>query len=284
MLAALKYYSIRLAIVLHKALPEFVKIIICYSLAFLSFLFLKNRRKIIEENIKIITGKENKKLVLQTFINFSLDFADLLKIYCLNSEKIKKLPKIIRGTEYIENALKNGKGIIFVDAHLGNWEVGGCFLGAMGYPVVAVVEPLKDKRYYKLLNKLRTKTGMGIIELNLSVGRNILKNLKQGKLVVLLGDRDLTGTGIEVEFFGKKARLPKGPAQFALKTGAPIITGYFVRKGLHYIVEAEPPINYIPTGDKEKDIRNLTEILAKRLENKIKEYPTQWYVFQRPWD
>ena len=107
--------------------------------------------------------------------------------------------------------------------------------------------------------------------------------LRKNKLLVLLGDRDITGTGVEVNFLGGKYKLPQGPALLSLRTGAPVVFGFFYRVGFRYIAEATGPIKYKPTGNLREDAKNLTQLIANGLEAHIRRYPEQWYVFQMDW-
>lgn len=140
------------------------------------------------------------------------------------------------------------------------------------------------EKMYKLYSKLRSKTGMEILPIeNRDSMKKIIKGLKENKILVLLGDRDITGSGVKVTFLDGEYKLPRGPALLALKYDVPIVTGFFIKEDKKYIATVEPEIPVKRSGNIGEDIRNLTQIIAQRLESQIKAYPTQWYVFQMDW-
>ena len=98
-------------------------------------------------------------------------------------------------------------------------------------------------------------------------------------------DRPQREGGDEVEFFGARAWLPSGPARFALRSGAPILSCYLIRRpgDRTYLGAIEPAIPFVPTGDEEADVRALTQAIVERLEGPLRQYPDQWYMFRRMW-
>lgn len=293
----MKYYLIRIGIILRKILPEFVAYFLTIIVVNLIYPFLRNRKRIIKENLVNLnhgknterdTEKHRNRLVKETFINFALDYKDFLAIPSMTRQKIQKIAK---AQEFLnlDKALALKKGVIFVTAHFGNWDMGGCFLTSLEYKISAITEPAGGEKMYMLYNKLRAKTGMNIIGLEQrnSIQKS-LKVLRDGEILILLGDRDITKNGIEVNFLGTRSKLPKGPALLSLKTGALIVPAFFVRENRgtprgRYICTIEPAIKFTPSNKLSKDISALTQIIAQRLEKKIRDYPTQWHVFDMKW-
>jgi hypothetical protein len=118
--------------------------------------------------------------------------------------------------------------------------------------------------------------------------RQLLAALKRNELVILHVDRPVPGEGVEVQFFGESAWVPSGPATIALKTGAAIVPGYFIRdpNNRHGFVGAfSAPIDYqaFLTGDKERDIQRISQEIMAYMDDVIREHPTQWYMFRRMW-
>ncbi len=283
MFNGITYHSIRIAIILRKISGRFVFQQVARILAYLSYILLRQRRKILTENLRHIARGETR-LVRETFINFGLAYADFLAIPSMNSKEICRIAKV-RGLANLDRALSGGKGVVLVSAHLGNWDLEACYITALGYKTVGIAESLgPGKRFFNLYSRLRTKTGMKIIRLeDKRCGMEALKALRRNEALMLLGDRDITGNGVKVNFLGQEVSLPKDPALLSLKTGAPIVTAFFVRDNGKYTAIIEPPIEFKRCKILEKDIQNLTQLTAKRLERKILAYPTQWYVFQMDW-
>lgn len=283
MFNGITYHSIRIAIILRKISGRFVSYQVARILACLSYLLLRQRRRILAENLRHIAQGETR-LVRETFVNFGLTYADFLAMPSMKSKEIRRIAKV-RGRSNLDRALSAGKGVVLLSAHLGNWELEACYITALGYKTVGIAESLgPGERLFNLYSRLRTETGMKIIRLeDKRSGIKALKALRRNEVLMLLGDRDITGNGVKVNFLGQEVFLPKGPAFLSLKTEAPIVTTFFVWHNGRYIAIIEPPIEFKKGRILEKDIQNLTQLIAKRLEREILAYPTQWYVFQMDW-
>ncbi len=174
--------------------------------------------------------------------------------------------------------------MIIVSAHLGNWELGGALIGLLGYPVWVVALVHKYKRVNDFFNSQRKSKGVGVIPLGKAV-RQCLNILKENKILGLVGDRDFSKNGgIALDFFGRQALFPEGPAVFSLKTGAVIVPGCMLRnKDDTFTFKTEKPVEFSPTGDKEKDLVELIKRYKVIFEDYIRRYPDQWYIFRRFW-
>ena len=283
MFNGITYHSIRIAIILRKISGRFLFQQVARILAFLSYILLRQRRKILTENLRHISRGETRR-VRETFVNFGLAYADFLAIPSMKSKEICRIAKV-HGLSNLERALSDGKGVVLLSAHLGNWELEACYITALEYKTVGIAESFgPGERFFNLYSRLRTETGMKIIRLEDKMsGIKALKALRRNEILMLLGDRDIMGNGVNVKFLGQGSSLPKGPALLSLNTGAPIVTAFFVRENGKYMAIIEPPIEFERCKILEKDIQNLTQLIAKRLERIILTYPTQWYVFQMNW-
>lgn len=189
------------------------------------------------------------------------------------------------GVEHLERALAGGKGVILALPHLGGWDYGGAWLASVGhYPITVVVEPVEPPELLEWFTELRRSLGLEIVPLGAEVAAAVLRRLRSGGLVGLLSDRDILGTGAEVEFFGERTTLPSGPATLALRTGAPLLPTavYFTgRRGHHGLIR--PPVPVERTGRFRDDIDRVTQHLARELELLIRRAPSQWHVLQPNW-
>jgi KDO2-lipid IV(A) lauroyltransferase len=112
----------------------------------------------------------------------------------------------------------------------------------------------------------------------------LYKTLQRNEVIALVMDRPSGDNGVEVTFFGEKASLPAGPAAMSLRTGAKIIPGYCIVQPDRTVVGGMlPPIDYQPTGDRERDVQAITQMLATAMEECIRQYPDQWYMFRQMW-
>ena len=115
-------------------------------------------------------------------------------------------------------------------------------------------------------------------------GGAIVSTLRRGGLVGLLSDRDLNGTGVEVQFFGERTTMPAGPATLALRTGATLVTGaVYSGPGNDHRGIVDPPIDTTRQGSLRSDVARITQEIAHRFEREIRRAPDQWHVFQPFW-
>ncbi len=255
--------------------PRFWLIIISKALILICYPWLWGPKKVVKKNL-YYTGEEiTQAKVREVFFYYILFLIDFFAIKKLNFSHLHSRVQI-RGLHHLDNLVKNQTAGILVTGHLGNWELAGIYLGALGYPLCAVVEDVGKP--VKFLNELREKTGMETILT--SETRKIIKAIKNRKIIVLLGDRDVTGTGLETPFLNGRKKLPLGPAYMAKKFNLPLLLGYFVytKEGNYFEALAEP-LNY----SQNIDIIKLHQLIASQLGLYIKKYPTQWIVFQDEW-
>jgi KDO2-lipid IV(A) lauroyltransferase len=248
--------------------------------------FAREDRREVKENLRIIfpekTEKEIIDIQVRMFRNFAKYLVDFFRFDIIDREYIKNYIRI-ENIHYFDEAIKKGKGVIVLTAHLGNWELGGVVIGLLGYPFWAVALPHKDKRVDKFFNSKRENKGVRVIPLGKAV-RACMNLLKENKMVALVGDRDFTERGIVLDFFGKRTFFPEGAAAFALQTGAIIVPGFMLRnKDDSFILKIERPLEFSPSGDKKKDLQDLICSYKAIFEDYIRKYPDQWYQFRRFW-
>jgi lauroyl/myristoyl acyltransferase len=188
------------------------------------------------------------------------------------------------GFEQVEEAVDRGIGPILVLPHLGSWEWCAYWLTQVqGHPVTAVVERIEPPALFDWFVEFRERIGIEVVPLGGDAGRVVMSAIKSGRIVTLLCDRDITGGGVEVTFFGERTTLPSGPAVLALRTGAPLLpTGVYDRgRQRHGIVR--PPISTERTGSFRKDVTRVTQAIADELEALIRLAPEQWHLLQPNW-
>jgi KDO2-lipid IV(A) lauroyltransferase len=189
----------------------------------------------------------------------------------------------IDGRDHVDKALAGGKGVVVGTPHLGNWDLGAAWFAAQGYQPTTVVEPIEPPALFEWFCAYRRELGMGIVPLGPEAGTTLLKKLREGLMVGLVCDRDLTRTGVEVEFFGERTTFPGGPATLALRAGAPLMAGanFFAGDGHHCIMR--PPLDTTRQGTIKEDIARITQALAAEFEVLIRMAPDQWHLLQPNW-
>jgi KDO2-lipid IV(A) lauroyltransferase len=189
------------------------------------------------------------------------------------------------GADHLWRALQEGRGAIVALPHVGNWDAAGPWLRSMDRPIVAVAEQLRPARLYDLFVANRSAGGVEIIGLgDDGIGRRLTAKLSEGYIVALVADRDLTGRGVEATMFGRVRRLPAGPAQLSISTGAPLLVTpvYQVAGGWRCVMS--PPLEIERSGDRRADAAALTRRMGEEFERAIAAAPADWHMFQPAWE
>jgi lauroyl/myristoyl acyltransferase len=230
-----------------------------------------------------LTPAELDRRVRATFDSYGRYWWELLRVA---SDARRPLARRMRseGFEHLSSAIAAGKGVIVALPHVGGWDFGGAWLAQQGYPSTVVVEPVEPPQLLEWFSSVRNRIGMEVVPLGPGAGARVAEVLREGKVVCLLCDRDLTGDGVEVEFFGETTTLPAGPATLALRTGAVLLPTavYFTPDGGH-LAKIGAPVPCEREGRLRDDVSRITADLAQRFELLIRAEPTQWHLMQPNW-
>jgi lauroyl/myristoyl acyltransferase len=249
----------------------------------------RDRRAALEANLAQVLGpaagrRELRRAVRRGFASYGRYWVEAFRLEDLTAAQIRQRLRI-EGREHIDAALAGGRGAIFASPHIGNWDAGGAWLAASGYPATAVVERLRPAELYERFAVYRRALGLELLPLvdGSETLRGVIRALRAGRLACLVCDRDLTGGGLEVRLFGGRAVMPGGPASIALKTGAPLLpcSVYHDRRPGRWRAVVRPPLVPERSGDTRKDTVALTQRLADEFEGLIAAEPTQWHVLSR---
>jgi KDO2-lipid IV(A) lauroyltransferase len=180
-------------------------------------------------------------------------------------------------------AQRQGHGIVFVTLHFGNWDLAGAVI-AQRMPLTAIADTFSNPAIDRLVVGARRRLGMRIIAAE-RTGPEVLRALRRNDVLAVLADIPQTGDGVRVDFFGAPLDAPDGIARIALREGAPVIVGGVWRQGptaSRYDAAAEV-VRFTPGGDREADVRNLTQTMMHALERLVLRAPEQWYIFRALW-
>lgn len=245
------------------------------------------RRAIAYANLKSAfpekkTG-EIKKILKSHYESLGMNIVELLKLPVLKKSYLRKYIKLL-DFDKIERSLEKGKGVILLAAHFGNWEITSLAVNSRGHSVSVFARDQKYRRLNDLLNKYREMTGCKIIAKGFAV-REIIKALKNNKIVGMLVDQDAGANGIFVNFMHRPASTAQGAVSFALKTGADIITCFIRRQAdfSKHIVDIGGPLELVNTGERERDIKKNLDKITDVMEDYIRKYPDQWLWPHKRW-
>ena len=261
-----------------------------------SYLGWRAKRLVTQKNMAQVTGKRVddvyvKHLALSSWCNYGRYASDFRYFPHLNITHIEEnmLDLSENGTswlDYLKETHQRGKGAIFASAHFGNWDIAGA-IAARHATMTAVVESFSDPRLNELIQGQRRDNGMEVVAMESSM-RRILRVLQQNQMVALVVDRPLSAEqGVPITFFGRTTYVPAGPAVLALKTGAAIIPGYvwYGHQQRFYLKAFAPiyPGNDCKGEQKKQEIIRLTQLIYNTVEEMVRAWPTQWYMFRQFW-
>jgi KDO2-lipid IV(A) lauroyltransferase len=194
---------------------------------------------------------------------------------------VGRLDEAMDGVEHLNDALARGRGVVVALPHSGNWDMAGLWLVEHHGAFSTVVERLEPEALYDRFVSYRASLGFDIIPLTGSGSPTprLVRRLHAGGVVCLLADRDLTGAGMAVEFFGATARMPPGPARLAAATGATLLVVgcWFTADG--WGIRIHPPV---PVPDRSA-VMQATQTVADRFATDIAAHPQDWHMLQPLW-
>lgn len=287
-MASLALIGYKLAALLSRKLPRKLGLSVASFLGYVIARIDKKRRDQVIRNANRLNDselskKELKDFVDQTFKSYAHYWVNTFRLVDMTKQELESTFSH-DGWELIETALKKDSGVILVLPHLGAWDWGGLWISKIkGVSVSAVVEPLEPPELFEWFKRSRNALGMNIIPLGADAGPQVLKAISDKQLVVLVSDRDIGGSSVEVEFFGEKTLLPAGPATLALRTGATLLTAAIYNKdnGCHGVVR--PAISLERKGKFRSDVKRITQTIADEMELLIRKAPEQWHLMQPNW-
>lgn len=284
----LTYYLYRLAGLVVPLIPPGLAYPLATRFGDLLYHLDKVTRANIYDNVTHIlegSGKaagDSEAIVRGVFRNMAKNFYDLFRAQTLSLAEIDRLVRV-EGREHVERALSRGKGLIVVGTHFGNIDIVAQVPALWEIPVVGPAEHLQPEALFRYICSLRANKGFRLIPIDGPLFE-LFRALRRNEVVALAADRDITGSGIVVDFFGAPARLPDGYARLSLRTGAPVIVGFSQRRPDNtFVVYLEPPLELEATGDRDRDVRAGVEKVVAIMERYIGEHPEQWVLSVPLW-
>jgi len=244
----------------------------------------------LEYNLKIACPdlatdtKELHRISKLNFRNHAKAYADLMQLPGARVELLR--PQLdVRGLVHLEEARSHGKGVLVVSCHMGSYEVVAAIWSATLAPVSFFAEEVEPRALFEWYRDTRARLGISVLTLGHGGMRKVLEALRDDEMVITAIDRDITGTGHVMPFFGKPAPIPLGPAAIALRFGTPLLPVCVYRMPDDtYVAEGAPLVYAKSTGDQRADQVRTTEELLGRIEGFIQQHPEQWHVPHRIWD
>ena len=223
--------------------------------------------------------ERNVKEGMRSYLRY---WCDTFRLPLWSSEEIIGRTVVIND-HLLREALAAGNGAIVSLPHAGNWDQAGAYYCETGAPVVTVAEHLEPERLFTKFLAYRESLGMEVLDASARSLAVLSQRLRQGRLIALVADRDLSRNGVDVEFFGYPARMPAGPAVLSIKTGAPLLTAFvrYLDSGIEIFFEEA--IAVPEEGTTAEKVQLMIQETANRLERHLSLHMTDWHMLQRIW-
>ena len=238
-------------------------------------------RKNLERVNPGLSESQMRSLLEEGMASYMRYWCDTFRFPNWDKERINSTVTVTR-EELLLNGIKSGRGVIVSLPHAGNWDHAGAYFCLKGIHLVTVAERLKPERLFNEFLRYREAMGMEVLALDSRSIVTLAQRLREGHLIALVADRDLSKSGIDVQFFGKPARMPAGPAVLALKTNAIFLTAFvnYTEKGIHITFDE---IMIPESGTQEEKVSILVQKSADNFEQGIRKHPQDWHMLQRIW-
>lgn len=231
-----------------------------------------------------LSAKERARILKGVFTTLGRQLADFAQLPRINRQNVSDIVDYCGLENYIA-ARDRGRGVLFVTAHLGGWEIGSFAHSVYGYPIKIVIRQLDNRPLNRFVDRHRTAAGNQTFGKE-DFARGLLAAMRVGETVGILMDTNMTPPqGVFVPFFGIAACTASGLARVALKTDAAVIPGFTVwdHATQKYCIHFEPALQLIRTGDDEQDAISNTALFTAAIEQYVRRYPEQWLWVHRRW-
>ena len=227
---------------------------------------------------------QRRKLLRGTFTSLGRQLAEVCLFPRYTPENVSHIV-VYDGFENYERAHSRGKGVLYLTAHLGAWELSAFSHSLQGHPLRIVMRGLDNPYLDSLIQRYRTMHGNLLVDKDNFV-RGLLAAMKAGETVGILMDTNMTPPqGVFVDFFGIPACTASGLARIALRTDAAVVPGFTVWDPVlrKYRLRFEPAVKLIRTQNEESDVVANTALFTKIIEDYVRQYPDQWLWVHRRW-
>jgi len=253
-------------------------------LGFFGYYLLPRERKRAITHLSLVFEDKGRSWIRRTARHcFEHLGKSLMEVMLISPERLGQVVEV-HGEENLREAMKQGKGAVYVTGHIGNWEIMGHTVSSR-YPLSVVAAPIEPEQVNDMIVSLRAGMGVRtILRGRPGASRELIRIFKENRILGILIDQDTDVESAFVDFMGRPAWTPTGAASMALKFGAPVIFGFIHRdKHNKHTITIEGPLQLVRTGDDAKDFVTNTAMFTKKIEDSIRKDPEQWVWMHRRW-
>jgi KDO2-lipid IV(A) lauroyltransferase len=239
----------------------------------------------LSRNLRRVVGQDpDPFLVRDALRSYGRYWVEAFRLPSWSAEQVLDRFRMEHG-ELLAEPIERGQGVVVALPHMANWDLAGAWVAANGWRLTTVAERLRPESLFERFLAYRRSLGMEILPLTggAQPPLDILaERVRQGAVVPLLADRDLSARGVPVTFFGEPTRMPAGPAVLAIRTGAPLLVA-----SLWYEADRTrcrlAPVEVATEGNQADRVAATTQRIADLLAERIAEHPVDWHMLQRLW-
>jgi len=283
----LQYGALRVMLAGFALLPWRVAVAAGAALGRLGYFPFFIRRRVVEKQVAAafpgLAEREVAQIARESYGNLGKVAIEAALLSNLGADQVLGLFEEVTGWADVERAKAKNKGIVFLAAHHGNWELAGAYVAARGYAFDAIARRMANPLFDAYLTRTRRRLGMSIVP-DAEAVRRVPRTLRAGGSVAFLADQSgLNLASTYVPFFGRPAKTPRGPAVFAIRFDVPVICGVATHLPSGRFRMAFVPIEIDRTGDLERDTDALLTAYSHALERFVRADPGQYFWQHRRW-
>ncbi|MFL5605421.1 MAG: lysophospholipid acyltransferase family protein [Gemmatimonadaceae bacterium] len=246
------------------------------------------RRAVVERQVRAafpgVGEDEVRRIARASYESLGRTTIETALLPAYSREQVLGMFERVDGWDIVERAQAQGRGVLFVTGHLGNWELAGSFVAARAsVPLEAVARRMQNPLFDRYLTETRRRIGMTVIH-DADAVRRVPRAMREGHFVAFLVDQGAVGLASTwVPFFGRYAKTPRGPAVFALRLDAPVVFGTALRQPSGRYAMHFEEVRVERTGDRETDVDRIVAAYTHTLERWIRRAPEQYFWHHRRW-
>jgi Kdo2-lipid IVA lauroyltransferase/acyltransferase len=245
------------------------------------------RRGVVERQLRAAfpdwTAERVAQVARAAYENLGRTFIETAVLPSYSRRQVLELFERVDHWDVVERARALGRGVILLSGHLGNWELGGAYLAALGVPLDVVARGMENPLFDAYLTRTRRRIGMNVVH-DADAVHQVPRALRGGRAVAFLFDQGAVGLASTwVPFFGRMAKTPRGPAVFALRLDAPMVFGAAIRQPNGRFTISFEAVETVRTGDREADVDAMVAAYSDVLERWVRRAPEQYFWHHRRW-
>lgn len=238
----------------------------------------------LRRNLAIVTGTSDadvEQVTIEAMKSYMRYWCDTFRIHRWSTNRIASTVTTTND-HLLRDPMHQGKGVVIALPHSGNWDHAGAYFCQEGFPLVTVAEVLKPVKLFRKFLEHRERMGFEVLPFESRTFVTLMRRAKEHRMIALVADRDLSHSGVEVIFFGKRAKMPAGPALLALKTGIPLVAAHvsYTANGIHIDFRAVEVSN---AQDEKVALQETVQKIADAFSIGIAAHPQDWHMLQRIW-